>query len=224
MRKHFVFPLPWNPSALLPGWLERNRFRVVTQRLWRGALPFPDAENMECSVMVVFITEPWDGLGGTPQIISFHDLNRLLSSGGHSSIPTRGKRDCQRSRLLLNTAGRALPFACSWEAQNGKNNHGQRVCPQAMETVGKYKTQDHFSLGKSERWNPCHQTVSPSLSLPWGIPLCVTHGVALVTSREDGCGSLWNTKHFPVKVLSCLCLERCNQNEGKRKIILFVFC
>lgn len=113
MRKHFVFP-----SVLLPGWLERNRFEVVTQHMWGGALPFPDAEQcgmlsdtgFHHRVMGWAGRSPTNGLVPWPEPFTelwWPQLHPHMWEKGLPKVPS--------------PAGRAFPFTCFGEARNGKN-------------------------------------------------------------------------------------------------------
>lgn len=125
---------------------------------------------------------------------------------GLSSVPTPADHCWERFSLCL------FLGSTKWEKQPG-------VCPQAMERAGKYRTifprkrgiavvKDEIPAAKlcrhrcpcsgaspvcDTRCGPCH--------LPWG--WCWSLRI------------LSEHKTLPCEVLSCLCLEHCNQNKGK---------
>lgn len=125
---------------------------------------------------------------------------------GLSKVPTPADHCWERFSLCL------FLGSTKWEKQ-------PRVCPQAMERAGKYRTvfprkrgiavvKDEIPAAKlcrhrcpcsgaspecDTRCGPCH--------LPWG--WCWS--LRILSEHTT----------LPCEVLSCLCLEHCNQNKGK---------
>lgn len=178
---------------------------------------------MECSLILVFIAESWDGLGGTLQITWFHPLPWAEWPepfiGGHSSILTPGEGACQGSQLLL---GELFPFPVFGKHKIGETLSTGNGESWEMQNTGSFLPE---KKKKNEGWDPCHQTVSSPLSLPWGIP-CVWHsGWSLSPPVRMDAGaygtqnaSLWSLK---------LPLPPALQSKQRKKIILFVlliFC